>query len=1313
MKNRVIALLCALFLATTALAFISKINTKPINVALGVDYSIPIANRTQKPYKSKLPDSWYNPSEFYGCSQNSFTNNATAGIDLISTDGQVNYANQEILALEMGTSVEFYLEVGASNYPYTLLSNGINYYYANYSTIFSSTVSLNYNGTTHNLYDSSVSPTFDNQVFIDDLKNANKIAFLTYNNATSSYDYENMTANGDYRLMKFTITANEVGTDVLEIAFGDYQYVYGSVKLLINVYQTNGIGKIATNQIQAYTDFNLYDPTTNYSFSKAEQYYKGSLNGQVLYFPQNATFYLSKYCTPYVDDNSIYQFTDLSGGSYIELIDVTTDSDLLINKNLYGDYNLIPQKAGAYEITCSSTFNLTYQNYNDSSSVYQKNFLNTFTLIFYTDLSLIPQNEILNESKEICYPTDYEINFSLNLPTDVFSVNYFVDNESVTTKFFTEPQKGTFKAETKNLLYFNSAKNAVSEYVNNSASTYRANLEKTGLYDETTVNSMVNDYKIHLEDEMLPYAEEKYFPTLTTQYSYEVVENETLLPTLQLNLDGEKTTSTFSIDLSKYSVNQTETALLSDLTLVNDSPLLTIENYDKISQIAKVELYTNSNDIYFRNGSIYFSDYAVGSNQLLLVADYGKYGSKKSNFTVNLTDSSIDYFVSDTSFQVTQGQSVTIPISCSRQDFDNTETTFEVSSKFGYVTYTQNGQSIILNGVDLGVDYLTLSVMNNGVELKKINFSVIVLAKENLEDLSVDFEQGSHVKIYLTDLTNHVNLTVANHPKAENLNYNFLCLNTAILQVQKTGDKTAVLTAKAQGKTTVLAFCQLADGTSVNAMCEVTIFTEKPSCDITFKNSSDSAFTVYDQITCSINTNGFMLSNNVETNWYIDGVKVDNTALPPNDSQQISPNGQSLITKLTKGEHLIKVEVFDKDYQLNLSCEKQIYISEVFEKSHELSFKESSIDLVYTGDKNDIYVTNIYLDNVLNGNQTYSWSLDDNSICQIMNSGEKFSIEPLKAGETTLHVFTTVGEINKRTIRCQLKINVEEIKEIAFTANNKFPKPGETVKIELIVNGKNTFKNLNLPIEVSFRDQTNQTVIDKTANQITLVNAFSDVYSISTTYGELSANYSITVSSFNLREILEKALPILIFVAIIAIVLLVLFTKKNNPFANVTKRIDKLEKQIDSSILQLKSADTEDKILKELKLVNSQCGKLLASSTYYLNEGHDQLSPLCQQILTLKKITFALCNSKCLNNEKTIAVLNKIKENQFNEIQATMVEIKLSYEKYLEEATNKEKAELLAEKQAKQKKKALTKEELKQENYSYLLNKGFFDDEGE
>ena len=60
-----------------------------------------------------------------------------------------------------------------------------------------------------------------------------------------------------------------------------------------------------------------------------------------------------------------------------------------------------------------------------------------------------------------------------------------------------------------------------------------------------------------------------------------------------------------------------------------------------------------------------------------------------------------------------------------------------------------------------------------------------------------------------------------------------------------------------------------------------------------------------------------------------------------------------------------------------------------------------------------------------------------------------------------------------------------------------------------------------------------------------------------------------------------------------------------------------------------------------------------------------------------------------------------------------MVEIKLSYEKYLEEATNKEKAELLAEKQAKQKKKALTKEELKQENYSYLLNKGFFDDEGE
>ncbi len=327
MKKRLLFVFFALFLSLILFNDGSKedIKIEEKNISLlsdgtvddEVDLSIPRENAS-KPYKSNIPDSWYDASINHGILEEGIEGGKSF-VDLISLDGTTNYNSIEhifndkiLIEAEVGDVFGFYLEVGYINFYRTI--------YDDYSVDM---VSGQYDLVVTNSYYDTTDGVTNSQVLFSSVDEPDVTGFLKGYSGRNGYgktsliidsDARTATRNPEFRLDKFEFTATNEGITEFYLRTTDSSNGYNSeIRIIIHItndieynritygqfgvvnsnHEGRAIGDV-DNQTSgtAVIDYDFYQyeltlmfnsPNLYYNHDSSTGEYKSSITARVLY----------------------------------------------------------------------------------------------------------------------------------------------------------------------------------------------------------------------------------------------------------------------------------------------------------------------------------------------------------------------------------------------------------------------------------------------------------------------------------------------------------------------------------------------------------------------------------------------------------------------------------------------------------------------------------------------------------------------------------------------------------------------------------------------------------------------------------------------------------------------------------------------------------------------------------------------------------------------------------------------------------------------------------------------------------------------
>lgn len=1291
MKNKFITIFLALSLIIVSLTVVG-INRDIPQKTLAVETTAdtPPSSNDFKNYESNIPNVWYDQNAFFGIDRNGLSCESAYYIDFISTAQDRNYANDKILTVEMGTPLEFYLEIGSDFASPNTISSGFNYKISNHSSVFNLNISLNYNQADYTLYDNST-PSQDLD-FSGSLAGANKPFNLEYDALTSSYVYETLTLNDAYRLMKFTITPNTVGADIFSIHYGENQVK----NVFVNVVDVNGDGEILSTNGQIETNVTLSNDI--YSGKYSASVYEGDLKNKSISLHKDFLYEISMQERPLT---SLYNDYYANFSNIVcRLSSIKTTNKAQITKPTINSFYLSLQTLGEHKIDAKSVIEVDYIDYNSLKQTEIIEFDFDLYVYSYDKTSFIPQNYVeIDEYGFYLYPTERNIDFYIPFIKDE---NNWTTNLTLNGKSITNFEEGFYSDERTFEVLGQISDNYLQAFLDSASEQFL--VSATNIYSYSLsgtpeeIESQKNVYKESQRQILQDNFKQTYGINPEINYKSKTKDYGVLLekPTLEVNeniLDNEIT-----IDLSKSSSVTT----------------FAINNYEKLADKSIITMTSNYPNASLTAGVLQIQDnLKVSSTEITLTCDYGIYGKISNTYKLNFIDGDITYSLSQNVATLNVNERLFIDVFV-ENNFNN----YINESKIEYLFATQNDNVVAevfdfsnlvisVNAVNEGVDTLTVIAKHENATLFIETVRITVTnVNETATDTRVNFVQGNDIQIYLSSLSNTVDLQVDSPVPPLSDGFNWITFNNSVLQIDNLSPSSARLTALREGSTTVVAISELSDGKSVYALATVTVVSKLPKIDITFTKQDATAFNIYDNVAISVDTCGFSFSNSYSTVWTVDGETVNAALSSDGDEVDISSNALSFYKKFGAGFHTIKVEITDNIYEFTISCEKQINILEVSNKKRELSFADNELNLVYTASKNDIYNTYVLLDGVLSNEFEYKWISNDANVLKIMSNGANVSIEPLKKGSATISVYCNLGSSeNENYIHQSLQVNVDEIEKIAFISQNAYPKPGENLTINVEINGKSGYKNLSLPLTVTQNGAPCEYKFEN--GQIVIENLQSGNLSISTTFGEQTSNISLNVTNFNIKKVLTIALPYLVVLSLIACVILIILKTKNNPYKSIGKKIDKLSERINLAIETVSKNKDKSVVLKEYNAILKAINRLIAQFSYHYDEGRDECKVPLTHTLSIKKILVALINTSDKNYQKADKILTTISEKNIVELQKMYQEILTSLEIYEQNIAKQNEQDII---ESKQKKANKTLDNQHEDQLSLLKSQGFIDD---
>ncbi|MGN0819090.1 MAG: hypothetical protein ACI4M6_01665 [Christensenellaceae bacterium] len=1292
MKNKFKTLFLALALLTLTLTFTVAYSEKPQkSLAVETTLDTPVTDNGQKNYKSNIPDVWHDESRQFGIDFDNLSFEAGYYIDFISTDGTKNYANDKIINVEIGQTLEFYLEIGAEYASPATISDGFSYKISNDSSIFSVNVSLNYNQIEHTLYDNSVNSA--ELSFTDDLENANKPFFLEFDPEKSAYDYTTLSKNPNYKLMKFAITANQVGADVFNLSYGEGN----SKNVFVNVVDGNGDGKIIPTLASFSTDLALQNDL--YSSTLSGTYYSGELKDKYICLYKGFPCEISTPNLPLTAETTDYS-TNFSNVSVILSSLTTQDTSVQITQPYYGTFYLNLPSLGEYKFNATTTIEVNSSGFDSMTETELIEIDFTFSVYCYDKTCFKPSNYVeTDENGNYLYPTDHSINYFIPFAKteNGFIVDFTVNGENVTdfsSKTYKTEQAFSVNGSVTDSYLQNMLNESLEEFLVGAA--YKYELTLSGTYEEK--EPLIAQYKETQRSIMTQQLAEKYGVNAPVSYAVKTILSKDLLEKPTVETNAGMTGNEIKIDLAKQ----------------DGQTVLNVKNWQNLANKSVISIQTDYENANLSDGIITINDYReISALNLDLICDYGVYGKQTNSYTVSFIDSRITYSLSQKTATLNIGEALNVEVS-----IENNVDNLISESKIDYNFISENGNvsaekssssnlSITVKPLNVGIDTLTIIAKHEGSTIFVNTLHVTIIARENITDTQINFVQGNDIKIYLSSLSNTVDITVDYALSTTSDGFSWLSFNNSILEVRKLSANSARITALREGSTKVVALYQLPDGSSLHAICNVSVLASKPEIDITFTKRDATAFSMYDNVCIGVNTHGFNLSDNVSAVWSIDGENISDALDADGNEVPLQGDYLTFYKKFSPGYHTVKVELTDNVYDLNLSCEKQIYIATTVNQKRELSFNESQVNLVYTASKTDVWVTSVLLDGVLSNEYEYKWISSDASILRVMSNGATVSIEPLKKGSATVTVYCDLNHSGEENyISRELQVTVDEIENIELVSQNAYPRPGENVVIDVKINGTTGYKNLSLPFTVLSNGAPCE--YEFTGGQIFVNDLQSGNLTVSTAFGEQTNELKLTVTNFNIKKIITVALPYLVIFAVIAIIVLVVLKARSNPYKSIGKKIDKLDAMFADSIKNIQANKTKKVVDKEYRRLLKAINQLIAKFSYHYDEGRDECKTPLTHTLSIKKILLALINTCDKNYLKADDILTTVSEKHILQLEKMYEEILTSlklYEQKVNEQNNKDKEE------ARLKKVKKSIDDMHEDQLTLLKNQGLIDDD--
>jgi hypothetical protein len=410
------------------------------------------------------------------------------------------------------------------------------------------------------------------------------------------------------------------------------------------------------------------------------------------------------------------------------------------------------------------------------------------------------------------------------------------------------------------------------------------------------------------------------------------------------------------------------------------------------------------------------------------------------------------------------------------------------------------------------------------------------------------FEEGKDANIFLQNPTKilHLDTKGLDIPQIES---SFYCSNPDLVTMRQVNAYTVEVTALLEGEVTIYALVYTS-GKTYLAKYSLSILSSVPSFAIqmekTNTENTTSSFTIYDLLRISLNTFDFELSSEAEFTWLLDGIvlsKVKNSQGTDIDYE----NSSSIYQTFTEGTHEIQLQFSDKSGTLTDTISRTFQIGKEVNQDRTLSFeKGNQLNLLVNG---EIIKISALLDGGFDYNITYTWNIENQSILQFVaiTSSPTVVLMPVAEGTTKLTVYATIGsEHNPKIISQTMQIQIDKINTMEVKATESVFLPKETGDFVVLINGK-TYDNVTLNIAVTNTETGEKVSFEQDKNHITIKDQQKGKYQLTTSYQDLSEDYSFQVTSFSIQRFLKDIFPYLLFALLVVLIFwIILGTRKAN-----------------------------------------------------------------------------------------------------------------------------------------------------------------------
>ena len=613
----------------------------------------------------------------------------------------------------------------------------------------------------------------------------------------------------------------------------------------------------------------------------------------------------------------------------------------------------------------------------------------------------------------------------------------------------------------------------------------------------------------------------------------------------------------------------------------------------------------------------------------------------------------------------------------------------DASTYTGYVTPLSAGETTVFayaTDYNTSINYLAKMKLN-------IKSSTTEETPATLE--TIQFTEGDKGTLLLSSKRTST-ITIPESLTNKGLQFSWVSLNASIVSLETSADTySALLTGNSKGETDIIATCTDSNNKTYVAQMSVVVLESEPSLsiDVVASNSNGtSSLNIYDTLKISLNKNGFEFSNAVSYQWYLDDEAITEAYLTSNADSKSSLSAKTTsfyLKRLTAGLHTLSIVTNDNEYSLsNIKTTKEINITSVTNQEKTISFKKNDLFMVKGGEN---YTLIALIDGVEDTSYSYNWSIKDTAVASAyMASGNALLIQPNAPGDTTITVYCDIGTYEPHIISADIPLHIENLESISLSPENDYPKPGDDVIMNVLVNGKKNCLNLNPTISVKAGDVNAQ--FEYADGQIIVPAALSGNLYYALRVNEMEDNYTLLVSSFNVKQFLLAALPWL-SLALVIVLAVYFFMKSKNPFKAALKKSKDVLDCFDKAIKNCDNANnTPAKIRGTYRHLLNKVKVLDHQITYNHDDGIDDFKKSLDLIKELETILTSLIQSKNEQSFKNVkTILTTLKNTKVQHIDDIINEIVASNDKYQKSIQASNAAH--PEKKLPKKKKSMTEDE--------------------